>query len=172
MVGLTTFFSIFVFAPLGIFRLTRSFAGGALVFASYVFGLILWVYGAIATFLYWGWLGLIIGLVIVGVGVVPMGFLALALRFQWEWLANLGLLLASMVGSRLLGLWYIARQTGSIAGASLLACSLRPWPPSPAADMAGAALCDALPMPPRRAREARGPLLFDCYYRPCNHLFD
>jgi hypothetical protein len=109
VVALTTLLSIFVLAPLGVFRLTRSFAGSALIFASFVFGVILWVYGAIATFLYWGWLGLIIGVVIVGVGVVPTGFLALALQSQWEWLANLGLLLASMVGSRLLGLWYLAK---------------------------------------------------------------
>lgn len=80
-----------------------------MIFASYMFGVILWAYGAIATYLYWGWLGLIIGFVIVGVGVVPMGLLALALQSQWEWLANLGLLLASMVISRLLGLWYLAK---------------------------------------------------------------
>ena len=116
VVGLTTLVSIFVLVPLGVFRLMRSFADSALIFASFVFGVILWAYGAIATFLYWGWLGLIIGLAIVGVGVVPMGFLALALQSQWEWLANLGLLLASMVGSRLLGLWYIAKAEREHSG--------------------------------------------------------
>jgi hypothetical protein len=109
VVGVTTLASIFIFAPLGIFRATRSFAGGALIGASYIFGVSLWIYGAIATFGHWGWIGLIVGIVVLGVGVVPIGLLALALESQWEWLMNLGALLISMMVARFLGLWYLAK---------------------------------------------------------------
>lgn len=110
VVGATTFFSIVVFAPLGIFRAIRAFAGFALVFASYIFALVLWFYGAVATFTYWGWAGLIIGLVVFGVGVVPMGFVALALQARWEWVGQLAVLLVSVSVSRLLGLWLIRKS--------------------------------------------------------------
>jgi hypothetical protein len=70
---------------------------------------VLWFYGAIFTFTYWGWIGLIIGLIVAGVGVVPMGFVALALQSEWMWVGNLALLLASLVICRILGSWYLAK---------------------------------------------------------------
>ena len=78
-----------------------------LLTASWILGAILWIYGAVATFTYWGLFGLIIGLLIIGVGVVPMGFLALALQSQWEWILNLGILLASVAISRIGGAFLI-----------------------------------------------------------------
>jgi hypothetical protein len=78
VIALITAVGIFVLAPLGIFRRTRGIAGVGLVSASWGLGAILWLYGAMITFTSWGWVGLIIGLFVFGVGVVPMGFLALA----------------------------------------------------------------------------------------------
>jgi hypothetical protein len=103
VVGITTAVCIFILAPLGIFRATRGFAGIGLVGASWMLGAILWIYGAIATFIYWGLIGLIVGLVVAGIGVVPMGFLALALQSQWEWFWNLGILFISVIVSRIGG---------------------------------------------------------------------
>jgi hypothetical protein len=54
VVWTATLLSIFVFAPLGIFRKTRAFAGTALIYSSYILGSVLWIYGAVATFTYWG----------------------------------------------------------------------------------------------------------------------
>jgi hypothetical protein len=103
VVGITTAICIFVLAPLGIFRATRAFAGIGLVTGSWILGAILWIYGAAATFAYWGLIGVVIGIVFFGVGVVPMGFLALALQSQWEWFWNLGILFASVIISRIGG---------------------------------------------------------------------
>ncbi len=103
VVGITTAICIFILLPLGIFRSTRAFAGIGLVTASWILGAVLWIYGAVATLSFWGWIGLIIGLLIFGVGVVPLGFLALALQSQWEWFWNLGLLLVVVVASRIGG---------------------------------------------------------------------
>jgi uncharacterized membrane protein YqjE len=73
---------------------------------------VLWIYGAVATFAYWGWIGLVIGLLVVGIGVVPMGFVALAVQGQWEWVAALGVLLVSLVVSRLGGIWLMGKAEG------------------------------------------------------------
>ena len=68
--------AILVLGPMAMFRSTRSAAGVGLFFASYLFGLTTWFLGATVTFATWGWLGLIIGVFLLGVGVVPIGILA------------------------------------------------------------------------------------------------
>jgi hypothetical protein len=57
--------------------------GALLIAASFVYAAVLWFWGAVATYEYWGWIGLAIGLIILGIGVVPKGLLALALHSQW-----------------------------------------------------------------------------------------
>ena len=68
--------SIFVLVPLAFFRKTRPAAGLGLFIASWLFGLTTWTLGVTITFLAYGWVGLIIGLLLFGVGVVPMGIFA------------------------------------------------------------------------------------------------
>lgn len=67
---------IVVLLPLAIFKKTRGASGIGIFFASYLFGATTWFLGATITFVTWGWIGLLIGLVIAGVGVVPIGILA------------------------------------------------------------------------------------------------
>lgn len=67
---------VFVLLPMALFKAKRQAAGTYMHFASYVFGLTTWFLGATVTFVTWGWVGLIIGLIIAGVGVVPIGILA------------------------------------------------------------------------------------------------
>jgi hypothetical protein len=112
VVAVATAICIFILAPLAIFRRTRGVAGLGLWLASFIFGGVLWIYGAVATFAYWGWIGLVIGLLVVGIGVVPMGFVALAVQGQWEWVAALGVLLVSLVVSRLGGIWLMGKAEG------------------------------------------------------------
>lgn len=67
---------VLVLLPLAIFRASRSAAGTGMFYSSYLFGLTTWFLGAAVTFITWGWMGLIIGLLLAGVGVVPIGILA------------------------------------------------------------------------------------------------
>jgi hypothetical protein len=67
---------VLILLPLAVFKATRHAAGTGMYFSSYLFGLTTWFLGAAVTFVTWGWVGLIIGLVIAGVGVVPIGILA------------------------------------------------------------------------------------------------
>lgn len=66
---------LFVLLPLAAWRKTRGVAGAGLFIASYIFGTTTWFLGAAATFNSFGWLGLIIGLLVLGVGVVPLGII-------------------------------------------------------------------------------------------------
>ena len=67
---------VVILLPMAIFRATRSAAGTGIFFSSYIFGLTTWFLGAAVTFVTWGWVGLLIGLLFFGVGVVPIGILA------------------------------------------------------------------------------------------------
>lgn len=67
---------VIVLLPMGLFRRTRSVAGEWLYFSSYVFGITTWLLGAAVTFAAFGWIGLIVGLFFMGVGVVPMAIFA------------------------------------------------------------------------------------------------
>ena len=67
---------ILALLPIALFKATRPTAGTGIYISSYLFGLTTWFLGATVTFVTWGWVGLIIGLIIAGVGVVPIGILA------------------------------------------------------------------------------------------------
>ena len=64
--------TVFVFVPLTLWRKTRGVGSVALFIASYIFGLTTWLFGAMITFSVFGWFGLVLGLLFLGVGVVPL----------------------------------------------------------------------------------------------------
>jgi hypothetical protein len=67
--------AVLVFPPLAAWRKTRGGAGRAVVVVSYMVGATTWFLGAAVTFGSFGWIGLIIGLFIFGIGVVPLGII-------------------------------------------------------------------------------------------------
>jgi len=74
---------IIIFLPMSFIKKTKKFAGKGLVFSSFIFGITVWLLGAIITFSYWGIVALIIGLVLMGVGVIPMGMVACFINGLW-----------------------------------------------------------------------------------------
>ncbi len=73
----------FVLLPLSLFKSTRTFSCWFFFMSSYVFGLCVWMFGLIVTYQLWGGGGLILGLIFGGVGVVPLGILASAIKGLW-----------------------------------------------------------------------------------------
>src|ERR1700737_4002186 len=67
--------AVLVFLPLAAWRKTRGAAGLGLFVVSYIFGATTWFLGAAVTFGSFGWIGLIIGVFIFGIGVVPLGII-------------------------------------------------------------------------------------------------
>src|SRR6266852_4401757 len=67
--------AIVVLLPLAAWRKTRGAAGAGLLIVSYIFGATTWFLGAAVTFGSFRWIGLIIGLFIFGLGVVPLGII-------------------------------------------------------------------------------------------------
>jgi hypothetical protein len=68
--------SVFIFLPMVLFRVALPSAATGILIASYVVGVSTWLLGATVTFYTWGWIGLVVGLLLGGLGVVPIGILA------------------------------------------------------------------------------------------------
>jgi hypothetical protein len=85
---------VVIFLPLSFFRKTRPFAAMCYYIASFVFGSTVWAYSCVIAYDIWGLGALIIGLVLAGVGVVPVA--CLATLFHGDW-GTLGMLLLGVL---------------------------------------------------------------------------
>lgn len=100
--------TLLVFTPLAFFKKTKPFAAVAFLSTSYLFGLSAWILGLIFTYELVGKVAVIIGLVLLGIGVVPIGLLGLLLYEAWSEFFGLLLLTAATFGARAIS-FYIAR---------------------------------------------------------------
>jgi hypothetical protein len=103
LAGSRTFDACFILLPLCISKKTRAWAGLGYYLASFVFGVALWAFSCIVAFGHWGYVGLIIGLLLAGVGVFPVALLAVLVHAEWSiggWLL-VGLVLT--FGTRFVG---------------------------------------------------------------------
>lgn len=72
-----------ILLPLAFIPKTRVIAAFGFFAASFLFGAATWMYGLIVTYTIWGVVGVLAGLAIAGVGVVPVGIVAAALYELW-----------------------------------------------------------------------------------------
>jgi hypothetical protein len=100
--------SIIILLPLALFHKTRGWSGVGLYIASYIFGLSLWVWSFLLVYQFWGILGIVIGLILAGIGVVPIAFLAILFGHLSYMPDMIGLLVCTL-GARLLGTYLIAK---------------------------------------------------------------
>ena len=76
-------FNIIACIPLAFFRGTKEFAGKAFFLSSYFYGVVLWLGCLVITFKLWGWIGMVIGLVLLGIGIVPIAVIATVIAGLW-----------------------------------------------------------------------------------------
>lgn len=110
LISVVTFIiSILILLPLGIFKRTRGVSAIGLLIASYIFGATTWVWAFLLAYVFWGFMGLFIGLFIGGVGVVPVSMLASIFNGEWAIFGQLILLVVVTFGVRFLSI-YIAEK--------------------------------------------------------------
>jgi hypothetical protein len=68
--------ALLILLPMALLRRTRGYAATGILVVSYVVGLTAWLLGLTTTLAAFGWLGLFVGLLMAGVGVVPLGMIA------------------------------------------------------------------------------------------------
>jgi len=82
----------------------RGVAGIIIYFSSYIYGLSAWIYGLAVTLALWGWIAVIIGLFLGGIGVVPIGMLAAVFNGHWDIFFTLLLAAVLTYAARLIGM--------------------------------------------------------------------
>lgn len=102
--AIAIFVCVFVLLPLCIFRRTRPWAGVGFVYASMLFGVMLFAYACLFVVSVWGYGALAVGLIFAGVGVVPVAILAALLHAEWSVLFELVFSVVLTFGTRYLGL--------------------------------------------------------------------
>lgn len=100
---------LFVLLPCCLFRKTRGFACVGLYYASFVFGILLFAASCLFVRYVWGYVGLFIGLLLMGGGIVPVAYLA-ALMHDHAMLWNLLLATFLTFGARGLGVYLLTRE--------------------------------------------------------------
>ena len=100
--GILFLFNIFTLLSTVIAK-ARKIAGSILYVSSYIYGLATWIYGLFVTLSLWGVLAIIIGLLLGGVGVVPIGMLAAIFNGKWDIFFKLLILIVLTYGTRLIG---------------------------------------------------------------------
>jgi hypothetical protein len=99
---------LLILLPLSVFRRLRSLTGAGIYLASYLFGLICWLVGLVVAYMLWGLWAVIIGVLFLGIGVVPLGMLAALFKGEWYMLIVLVVLAALTFGARFLGLVFLS----------------------------------------------------------------
>ena len=100
---------LIILLPIYFIRRTKKFAATTIFYTSYLFGLQLWLSGLMLTLQLWGIVAVIIGLLLLGVGVIPMAIIATLFHGMWKELGELLISLLLVVGSRMLGLYMIGK---------------------------------------------------------------
>lgn len=103
-------FTLVVLVPMAIIPRTRATAAGLLYLGSFLYGLTAWLMGFIITMQYWGVFWVIIGLVLAGIGVVPMGLVAAAFNHDPTAFWSLLVLTALALGTRYCSQWLAAKS--------------------------------------------------------------
>lgn len=106
---ITFVISILALLPMCIFQKTRPWGAMGLYFASYVFGITLWAFSCIVCVDLWGYFALFVGLVMAGIGVLPVAIIAALFTASWPILGSLLLWTIATFGARALGLHIISR---------------------------------------------------------------
>jgi hypothetical protein len=107
---LAAFIGFVVLLPLSFIRFTKTFSANGLLLVSYVLGVWTWCYGFVVAYNMWGWVGIIVGLVLAGVGIVPVAMVAAAFKFEWWIVFDLLLYLGLTYGARTYSVYLTTKE--------------------------------------------------------------
>jgi hypothetical protein len=101
---------VIIFLPISFFKKARKFSGLTITYSSNLFGLQLWLSGLIITLGTWGIWAVIIGVLLLGIGVIPIALIATLSRGMWRPFIELLLSIILIFGCRALGGYILVRS--------------------------------------------------------------
>lgn len=122
---------VFILLPCALFRATRKVSVHGLLISSVIFGASTWILGFLVTLQYWGVFGILVGVILGIVGIVPLGMLASAFHSDWATIGMLAVGLVLTFGARMIAIMvaaWIDHDEAAGIGSNSPSVSLTPQP--------------------------------------------
>jgi hypothetical protein len=100
---------LIIMIPLYFIRKTKILSASTICYSSYIFGLQLWLSCLMLTLQIGGIVAVVIGLLFLGIGVVPFAIIATLFYGMWKELGELLLSLLLVFGCRMLGTYMLEK---------------------------------------------------------------
>jgi hypothetical protein len=110
---ITLALNLLIFLPLSFVRGTRRFCAHAIYISSHLFGIVLWLWSLLLTYVLWGPIALLIGLMLFGVGVLPIALVAAVVNGLWGTVLQLIVLFVLTMVSRFYGV-HLLEETSAV----------------------------------------------------------
>lgn len=95
----------FVLLPLAIFKTTRTFSATGFALAAMVMAIYVWLVSVLVVFKFWGFVGLVAGIVLGVVGIVPLALIAGTMNRVWLDVGHIALGVALYFGLYVFGIY-------------------------------------------------------------------
>lgn len=109
---------LFLLLPLSVPRRTRAVAGHGMYIVSWVWGVALWMAATAMLLNLWGGWGFVIGVLLLGVGSVPVAAVASLIHGEWTYLGALAVGVVLVFGLRAFSVWVLRKTETPEARAS------------------------------------------------------
>jgi len=113
------FVTILVLLFLSVFPRLRLYTGLGIYYATTVWGVLFWFFCLWVTYQFWGFFGILIGLILAGIGIFATATLAILTSGQYFATFVMVLNLAMIFGVRMLGYWIATKHKETEAEVSL-----------------------------------------------------
>jgi len=95
----------FILLPLGFFKTTRTFAATGFAISAMVMAITVWLFSVLTVYQLWGFGGLIAGIILGIVGIVPLALIAASMNSMWVAAGSIGLGIALYFGLYVFGIY-------------------------------------------------------------------
>jgi hypothetical protein len=96
---------LFILLPLGFFKTTRTFAATGFAVSAMIMGITVWLFSVLTVYQLWGFGGLIAGIILGIVGIVPEALIAAAMNHMWVAVGSVALGIALYFGLYVFGIY-------------------------------------------------------------------
>jgi len=96
---------VLLLLPSSLFKRNRGWCGAGMLYVSYAWGISVWMWATLILYSLWGIVGLALGLVLLGLGSVPMAFIALLFHWEWKIIGEMLLAVIGVFGLRAFAFW-------------------------------------------------------------------
>jgi hypothetical protein len=94
-----------ILLPLGFFKTTRTFSATGFAISAMIMGITVWLFSVLTVYQLWGFGGLIAGIILGIVGIVPLALIAAGMNHMWVAVGSIAMGIALYFGLYVFGIY-------------------------------------------------------------------